>query len=247
MAGDIALDGLWLSQLPTGGRAVVAEIAGWWDSPEPNILDDGEPDPNEPWLPRVISIEGNVHARSHDELHATGEMLTSMLRQRGTLTVVGHGPTMHAQVTRSARVRFSTITDRLGVWSATLRASDPRKYGGWQSPVTIGSDALAGDVFHRGNTDAAPVIRVNGVNLRQGYRITHEDGRVFEVRSPLYSNVSHVVDMATGRAYDGADTVARYGVAQQIQIHHGPAQSMQITPIGEGTVSATVEVQDTWI
>ena len=243
---DIALDGMWLSKLPTGGRVSVTELEGWWDSPEPNLLDDGEPDPADPWLPRIVSIAGNVHASSHDELHEAGEFLTGLLRKRGLLTVTGHGPTMSAEVTRSARVRFTTITDRIGLLSATLRAKDALKYGGWQDPVPM-DQATPVQVFHRGNTDSYPVFRLTG-NAPNGYTVAHEaTGRTVEVRSPLPAGGVHVVDMATGRAYQDGVPVSEYGIVQPFTIEPGLPQSVRLRIRGSGTVQGTVQVQDVWV
>ena len=242
---DIALDGIWLSDLPTGARGSVTQLEGWWDTPEPNLLDDGEPDPVQPWVPRIISIGGQVQADSHDQLHETGEFLTGMLRRRGVLTVAGHGPTMHTQVTRSARVRFTTVSDRLGLWSATLRAKDALKYGGWQAPVTMPNDVRTEGIFHRGNADALPIVEVTGA-APGGYRVSHEDNLWWEVATPLAAGQTDTIDFSAGRAWRDGVPIRDFARAQIIRIHPGPGQVMRVRPTTTGSVTGVVHVQDTW-
>lgn len=246
-AKNVILDGVSFADLPNGARATVTELEGWWDSPEPRVDEDGEPFYQvRPHQARIIDLSVLIHAVSHDQLHLTGEFLVGLLRTRGDLIVSGHGPTTRAEVSRVSRARFTTLGPTAARFSVTLRARDPLRYGAWNDPVTLGSPGTD-RVFHRGNTDASPVVHVTGSNLRGGYAIVHGNGSRFEVLTPLYSSGEHIVDFATGRAYSDGTIVPSYGRANMIRIHPGPSQFVGIYPMTEGSVSGVLEVQDTWL
>lgn len=196
---------------------------------------------------RTVSITGNAFADSPRELLRLGNRLTGLLAggQSGRIQVERYGDVQWADGRLAAQTKF---TERGGQNCASFQVQiwcpDPRKFGNSQDfSVALGSQAA---VFHRGNYDAAPSIRVSGL-MPSGYTLTGPGGRRFVVTRSAGSGESHLIDMNTGiLKVNGSVVTGGVSVADTILIPPGSSTTIGLSaPSGTGT--STVTVLDTYI
>ena len=232
----------------------VNDVEGWDTPPAvkggPESNDSGDGDRMQPqhYASRVVTIEGTVRAkRLADRAQALRVIGGAAGNRLVPMAVTSAGLSSSAEVLLSGFEHDSLLAGAVSTrYTLVVKAPDPYRYGGWQAPVAMASDVRTEGIFHRGNTDSPPVLRVSG-SAPDGYRISHEDGRYFEVLAPLVSGRLHIVDFATVRAYENGVAVSGYGRAQQLLVHKGMPQAMRIRPRSTGSVTAELEVQDVWI
>ncbi|WP_157875080.1 hypothetical protein [Arthrobacter sp. PAMC 25486] len=186
---------------------------------------------------RVVTVTGNLQARSHMDMHEAMNFLTGPMR--GRLQVSGHSSTQWADAKRNAGVKFTPITDTLATWQVPLRCPDPAKYGDRHTYDLAPNVAVS--AFHRGNYAASPVVQVNGP-LVGGFTITHPGG-LYTALGDLGAGGWVRVDFATGRlrlnGNDRSDLVTR---ADLFKVLPGNNASVKIS---KGT--GYVEVIDTYM
>jgi hypothetical protein len=220
---------------------------GWWDSPDPKgeVVErpyaDGDYDLPVYNQARLITVGGNLHAKSHAQLHEAMTFLTGPMR--GRFTVAGHGSTQWADAVRNSGVKFTPVTDTLAQWQVRLKCPDPRKYGASRTiPLVTGSYV---DLFHRGNYNASAAVSVTG-NAPGGYTVREPGGVYYEVTGSLSPGETHTIDFRTGIfRINGYIVAGETGVSDIWYIEPGVNKPMKIT--SSGTVNATATVVDTYI
>lgn len=249
---SVQYNGLELNGLGRYGFWEVDNLEGWFTRPALRSTDSENPAGGDyrgtmsPG-PRLVTITGAVALEDRRDRPVVLDLLTGLAdRQERQLVVTLDGSTSWAMARQGDDDITPEVQGLLITYTLLLKASDPRRYGGWQAPVFLGSDVRTEGIFHRGNADSPPVLRVSG-SAPGGYTITHEDGQGFEVHAPLVSGRPHIVDFATVRAYDNGAPLSDYGQAKQILIHKGMPQAMRIRPNTTGSVTAELEVQDVWL
>lgn len=253
---QIILDGLDLSELPHGGRMVVTGLEGWWDSPEPKgqsvekVGREGDFLLPQSYHSRVIELRGNVHAPNHDAMHAIGEHLTAMLRRPGRLEVSGHGSWQWAVVQRGSKARFTPVTDTLAVFSWTLNAPDPRKYGRTRRYPQSGTQPVRSSmqVPAMGTYPAAPRFTVTGY-MPGGYTAYATGSSPFKVTEGVNTGEVLVCDYDTGAVYqDGVRLYGKSSSPRLTWIEPGVMATMNVQPAtSEGSGGYVVEITDTYI
>lgn len=186
---------------------------------------------------RVVSISGTILAQSPSELESMIVQLTGLLAdgETGRLTVQDdHARVTWADVRLAAQTEIDRYTTGLEAdYLVQFWAPDPRRYGELRS-------FPAGQVYHRGNTVAIPVIEVTGP-VSAPYSVSSQ-GRTVTVTQALASGQVHQIDMATG-------WVRRNGV---LQLGAVSAADVFTIPPGTGVAvsgpsSMRVLVHDTFI
>jgi len=231
------------------GRWVTTSLEGWWDSPE--IRGDAEDRPYQDGefdLPvynqaRLITINGNLHADSHAQLHEAMNFLTGPMS--GRLTVTGHGVVQWADAKRNSGVKFTPVTDVFAQWQVRLKCPDPRKFG--NSVTTAVATGSPVTVSHRGNYNAMPKFIVRG-DMPGGYTIT-VDGWNYTVTSALVTGQPHRIDYDNGRLYrNGVLTQGSVGIVTTTQpIPPGKSVAVGLYPFTTGSGSADMTIIDTFI
>lgn len=192
---------------------------------------------------RVVTISGWALAESEGELEAyrdqimgagVGELATVTVQLRGVVrwargTVISSSFTDTGSRRRILKARFEV----------QLELPDPRKYGDLQT------FAAGQALYHRGNTDAWPVITVTGP-FPSGYTITYA-GHSFVVTAALASGARHVIDMAEGwvRNPSGVVIHGAVSVADTFSVPKGLQSSAATISGGAGSMS--IAVTDTYI
>lgn len=114
---------------------------------------------------------------------------------------------------------------------------DPRRYGGRKVFPAAGSLTL----FHRGNSTALPVLRVNGPSA--GYSLTFSTGDVVTVPGGLAAGQQDVLTAASQWVKRSGSTVPLLGVLGHVpEIPRG--DDVTVTVVGAASVSG--EVVDTY-
>jgi hypothetical protein len=227
---------------------VTGDLEGWWDSPEikgdtsERPYQDGEFD-----LPiynqaRLITANGIIRAKGHDQLHEAGNFLTGAMQ--GRLSVAGHGSILWADCKRNSGVKFTPVTDVLAQWQVRLKAVDPRKFGESKTiAVDTGSPI---SVFHRGNYNAMPSFIVRG-DMPGGWTLT-VNGWNYTVTKPLVSGAPHRVDYNNGRLFvNGTLSQGNLGNTNTTPIPPGQSVGVGLYPNSTGTGSADMTITDTYI
>lgn len=186
---------------------------------------------------RVVSISGTILAESPTELESMIVQLTGLLSDGGTgrLTVQDdNARATWADVRLAAQTEIDRYTTGLEAdYQVQFWAPDPRRYGELRT-------FPAGQVYHRGNTEAVPVVEVTGP-VSAPYSVSSQ-GRTVTVTQALTSGQVHRIDMATG-------WVRRNGV---LQLGAVSAADVFMIPRGTGAAvsgpsSMRVLVHDTFI
>jgi hypothetical protein len=227
---------------------VTGELEGWWDSPDvkgetqERPYQDGEFDLPVYNQARLITINGTLRAKGHNQLHEAGDFLTGPIS--GRLTVAGHGSVRWADAKRNSRTKFTPITDTFSQWQVSLKCVDPRKYGDSRTvAVATGSPVT---VFHRGNYNATPSFVIRG-DMPGGYTIT-VDGWNYTVTKPLVTGAPHRVDYNNGRLYiNGVLNQGNLGNTNTAPIPPGKAVGVGLYPVTTGSGSADMTIVDTYI
>jgi hypothetical protein len=190
------------------------QFDGWWDSPDTKGESadrdgaDGEYDLPVYNQARILTIGGNLHAMP-GQIHEAGNFLRGPMLGRLQVTMLGL--TQWADAKRVAGVRFTPVTDRLAQWQVRLKCPDPRKFGEFDS-VAVSAGAPA-SLYHRGNYDASPVIRVHGPTA--AYTVTGPAGEQYTVTGGLGAGNEHVIDFNDGLLrVNGAITAAAVSKAE---------------------------------
>jgi hypothetical protein len=231
-----------------GEWAVTGELEGWWDSPEikgetqDRPYQDGEFDLPVYNQARIITINGNLRAKSHQQLHEAGDFLTGPIS--GRLTVTGHGSARWADAKRNSGVKFTPVTDVFAQWQVRLKCVDPRKFGESKTiAVATGSPVSA---FHRGNYNAMPSFIIRG-DMPGGYTIT-VNGWNYTVTSALVTGAPHRIDYNNGRLYrNGVLSQGNLGNTNTTPIPPGQSVAVGLYPVTTGSGSADMTITDTYI
>lgn len=248
---EILLGSRVLSGVDRYGSWSVNTLDGWWDSPEPKgevigrANSDGEFD-----LPifnesRLITVGGNLHARSHTNQHEAMNALSGFMR--GRFQVAGHGSDQWADVKKAAGFRFTPITDTLAQWQLRLKAVDPRKFGNRQE-ITVPTDTTA-EVFHYGNYQARPIFRVTATTtFATGYYITGPDNLTYRVVQPLNVGGVHDIDFNTGLlVHNGTVRFGYTSNARMWGVNPGQRARFSVRPNSTGSGNVRVRLLDTYI
>lgn len=253
---QVILEGLDFAELPHGGHMVITRLDGWWDSPEPKgqeverVGREGDFPLPQSYHSRIIELGGNVHAQDHDSLHAIGEQLTSMLRHPARFEVFGHGSNQWATVQRGSKIRFTPVTDTLAVYSVTLKAPDPRKYGATRRYPATGTQPVGSNmqIPYSGTYPAAPRFTVTGY-MPGGYTSYAGGTRPFKVTEGV--NTGEVIsnDFDTGAVYqDGVRIYGRSSSPRLTWIEPGTLFTANVQAnTSDGYGRYYVEITDTYI
>jgi len=247
----VALDGFPLSGNTRDGIWKINSLAGWNQRPsvrrnnQSRARGDGSYKTAVYYDNRLITINGRLFAKSHENLHQAEGILNS-LGQRGDaqLLVGGHGPTQWATVDPRDSPELTIVTDKFLQFQIPLEAIDPFKYGEWRKfAASVGSDVA---VFHRGNADAIPYVVVSG-SMPGGYTLSHAGSSVV-VTEPLVSGSPHTVDYRKRRLYKGGAPVrGGLSTASYARVAPGQRDTFSVTPNTTGTATATMTLYDTYI
>lgn len=251
MAEQITLDGRNLFGEDRYGDWKTTDIEGWWDTPDRKSNDsgidlaDGDYDLPEFYEKRLVTIEGRVKTRSHEEQHEAMIRLNGALaRGSGILAVAGHGPTLWARAKLDAATRWTIRTDRYAQFQLRLKCPDPRKFGDART-FTATTDESA-PVHHKGNYVATPRFVVYG-DMPDGY-ILSLGGRNFVVTRILSENYPHSIDYRDGRLRVNGQLITGMVAGSNIKlVEPGLRTTLSLAPRvgGWGRVECTVE--DTYI
>lgn len=186
------VDGLSVGEVQEVG---VAQYDGTGQHDIPNVMRD----------PRIITINGTVHARSMWELGHFEDLLRDCLigkTETAPFVWREYGRTRWCQVRRYRGWAFTRIDGTgLATFTARFRAPSQLIFG---DETTYGP-ATSVEVVNRGTFAAYPVIEVTG-SMPSGYSIT-SNGRSYVVAQGLSAGQTHTVDMRNG-------VLLRNGVAQ---------------------------------
>ena len=231
-----------------GEWAVTGELEGWWDSPEvkgdtaERPYQDGEFDLPVYNQARIITVNGNLRTKGHNQLHEAGNFLTASMS--GRLTVAGHGAVQWADAKRNSGVKFTPVTDTFAQWQVRLKCVDPRKFG--ESKTVAVATGSPVSVFHRGNYNATPSFVVKG-SMPGGYTIT-VNGWNYAVTLPLVSGKPHTVDYNNGRLYvNGVLAQNSLGNTNTTPIPPGISVGVGLYPMTTGSGTADMTITDTYI
>lgn len=227
-------------------------LTGWWEPPsmrteQHDRVGHGAFPSRGALAGRLVTLTGHVLAAHERDLLDQTQELAALLGdgEPGTLHVQGLGDTTHATVWRHGKPAIDIDGGGLQYASFQLQlwAPDPYRYG----PERSFTGAVGGQirVYHRGNTWAAPTIRVEGA-APSGYSIIGPAGETYTVTTPVAPGRPHLVSMATGE-------LRIAGVTQRLgrgrmgthRLAAGTEQTVRIT--GPGTATATVLVTDTYL
>jgi len=226
------------------------KFEGWWDSPDikgesadrPN--GDGEFDLPVYNQARLITIGGNFHADSHEQMHEAMNFFTGAMS--GRFQTSGHGSIQWADAKRNSGVKFTPVTDTFAQWQVRLKCVDPLKYGNVNA-YSIPSGSSYTTVFHRGNAVGYPTVTVSG-SFPGGYVLQSSGGAEYRVTTALGAT-PHTIDMSTGLLVRNGSVVSG-GVtrADLWRIQGGSlATDMRLQPITTGSGTAAVTLLDTYI
>lgn len=199
---ELTLDGIDFSSLPYGAQASITTLDGWFDSPDPKksavarLGRSGDfPASKVMYEPRYIELAANITAPDHDALHQVGSVLTGMLQREGTIHVSGHGTETWAAVERESRIRFSTITDTMALFSVTLKAPDPLRLGALQAFTNTVRNSV--DAFHNGNAYAAPSVSITGT-FQGGFTVYGSATTPFTYTDTIWSGSGDTITINFG-------------------------------------------------
>lgn len=239
----------WPSNL---GQAFVVEpsgLSGWFDTPAAKLTTSERPQAHGAFdVPvfrsaRSISVKGHVLAESETSLEAMKVQLAGLLLDGGgTLTVQTDKETTFARGVYQVSYRPGGWSGEEDSFQIQFVAQDPRRYGETDEKVRAQSGTSL-NVFHRGNTTAAPELIITGT-MPSGYRVNGPDGRAFVVAQALAAGQTHTIRMRDGallrngvRQIGGA-VVTR---AQTWGIPSGANVAMTLVPVsGSGSMRANV-------
>ncbi|MET4095108.1 hypothetical protein [Arthrobacter sp. UYCu712] len=231
-AERITLDGQTLNESDHLGDWKTNTLEGWWGSPEPKEDDeerdgqDGDHDLDVYYKARYVTLTGRVIAKNHEALHKAMARFSGLLRQRSTLQIEGHGPTLWLPVKRSSALDIVPTTDTFAHWQVRVKAVDPRKLGERRRPAL--APGTPAQVFHRGNYDASPVVQLNGP-LTGGFTINHPGGQ-YSALAELGVGSWLRVDFNTGRLQlNGNDRSDLITKSEVCSVPPGPAVQFTIT------------------
>lgn len=222
-------------------------MKGWWGSPgvkgatEDRENSDGEHDLPTYNQSRLVTLDGLLQAKSHEDMHEAMDYISGPMR--GRLVVAGHGSDRWIDAKLDGEVDPIPITDTLMSWQIPLKSTRPWKFGELRTfDVTPGAPARA---FHRGNTNASPVVQINGP-LAGGFTITHPGGQYIAL-GDLGVGGWIRVDFRTGRlrlnGNDRSDLIIR---ADLYQVPPGVPVSGYGYSFSLSNGSGYVELTDTY-
>lgn len=193
---------------------------------------------------RLVTLRGTALAESESELEQMEDVLSGLAVSQSRMTVTTTKGTRWAWCRGEDELRWSRFGGTSEAeFELSLFLPDPFKYGEARSFTSTGSDV---QLWHRGNTEAWPVITVTG-SFPNGYRIVHQNGS-FRVTSPLGSGQTDVIDFRRG-------VVARNGVVQQgvvmaadrKSVPGGALAPMRVEAVTSGSGTAVFSVVDTFV
>lgn len=189
------------------------------------------------YLPaRVPGIAGTVLASSEDVLERMILQLTGLLADgsTGRLTVQDdHGNATWADVRLASCEVDRHPSGMEADYQIQFWAPDPIRYGEVRS-------YSPGQVFHRGNIPAVPVIEVAGP-VTAPYTVSSQ-GKSVTVTQSLSSGQTHRIDMTTGWVYRNGALQA--GVVSSMNVFTiPPGQLVTVS----GPSSATIRVTDSYM
>lgn len=183
-----------------GVRWTVNSFAGWPGSPGTTLqltqrARGHGATGSEPYLPpRVMTIEGHIHAPSLGALDDAMDRLNAAVTLQPTQMLVSEeGRVRGCMVQRQGEVLPIPLTDLQAHYSALIVAKDPRKYGELVSDSTLLPSSSGGLVYpvtypvtytgisntgvirviNEGNTQAPVWLRIDGPVPAGGWAVTH--------------------------------------------------------------------------
>lgn len=194
---------------------------------------------------RLVTLAGTALGSSEAEVEHLRDVLSGLGKRATRLTVQ---TAAGARWVDGASVEGPIVFERVGgadvaEFEFSLLLPDPFKYGEARAFTSTGTDV---QLWHRGNTDAWPVVTVTG-SFPNGYRIVHQNGS-FRVTSALGSGQTDVIDFRRG-------VVSRNGVVQQgvvmaadrKSVPGGGVAPMRVEAVTSGSGTAVFSVPDTFL
>lgn len=175
--GDIMINGLLLNTIDENNVLwVCTDIEGWWDLPDPDILDltrgldDGSYDVRGRYTARNLTLVGSILVPNRSYTAAARDKLISAINlvATGGWLYVDEGPTKAAYVRLSGRPSIKVVNPRGRIdFSIGLKAANPVKFkwnwndpDGYQSATVAAAGSTA--ITNEGNFEVPMVLTIVG-------------------------------------------------------------------------------------